>query len=117
MTQMQSTWGKWQQTRNSLASSLATNINSRNATTPGSTSWNHYDRNITQTHNDMETHAMNGLRMVDLAAKPALVGQIKAGSEAAAKEAARLKEATDKLNEVTKLVTDLTALVAKFSAL
>jgi len=107
-----STWGKWQQTRNTLSTSLALNVKTRNESAPGSAEKVPLNENIQKTLDDMQTHALNGLRQVDLTiADQNLVDKITKSSEEAKKEADRIKEATASVAKLTKLVENLTKLV------
>jgi hypothetical protein len=109
-----SAWGKWQQTRNTLATSLALNIAARNQT-PGN---GQLQENVEQLLKDLKVHALNGLSTVDLTiADQNLVRDITTASAAAKKEADRLKKITANINDFTKLVGDLTNLVGKFTLL
>ncbi|MDA8747398.1 hypothetical protein N9M66_04230 [Litoreibacter sp.] len=113
-----SSWGKWQQTRNTLSTSLALNVAARNGSAPGSAEEGQLNRNINKTLEDMQEHALNGLRMVDLAITDQnLVSTIKIASEAAKREADRLKNATASVNKLTGFVTQLTQLVGLFTRL
>lgn len=113
-----SAWGKWQQTRNTLSTSLGLNIDARNESVSGSADERQLNRNIDQILADMQVHALNGLRMVDLEiANAGLVDAISKASEAAKKEADRLKEATSSVDKLTALVGQVTALVGLFSGL
>ena len=113
-----SSWGKWQQTRNALATSLALNIAARNAASVGSPEETQLQANVAQSIKDLKAHALNGLKAVDLAiADQNLVSNISLVSEAAKKEADRIKKVVAKVNELTSLVGKLTNLVSNFELL
>lgn len=113
-----SSWGKWQQTRNTLSISLGLNIAARNRSQPESAEEAQLNRNIERTLDDMQEHAMNGLRMVDLAiADQGLIATISTQSEAAKKEADRLKNTTASVTRLTGLVGQLTLLTGLFGGL
>ena len=111
-------WGSWQQTRNSLILSLSLKIELRNASAPGSSEAAALTRLIEATLQDTQTHAMNGLRMVDRKiAKAGLVARIKTESKAAKAEADRIKNGTRSVQKLTKLAQQLSALVGQFTTL
>lgn len=111
-------WGSWQQTRNSLVLSLSLNVELRNASTPGSADAAALTRLIETTHKDMQTHALDGLRMVDIeVANSGLVAQIKSDSNAAKAEADRIKNGTRSVQKLTKLTQRLSELVGLFTTL
>ena len=111
-------WGSWQQTRNSLVLSLSLNIELRNASAPGSGEAAALSQLIEATLRDMQTHAVNGLRMIDLEiANADLVARIRTESKAAKAEADRIKNSTRSVQKLTKLTQQLSALVGLFTTL
>ena len=110
-------WGSWQQTRNSLVLSLSLNIEFRNASAPGSPEVA-LTGLIEATLRDMQTHAMNGLRIVDLGIVEAgIVARIKTESGAAKAEADRIRNGTRSVEKLSKLTQRLSALVGLFTTL
>jgi hypothetical protein len=113
-----SSWGKWQQTRNTLSQTLALNSAKRLETPPGSAEEASLDKNIQQNLTDMQAHALNGLRYVDMAiAEKQLVARISLESEEAKKEADRIKDASATVERLTDLTGKLTKVVKLFPGL
>lgn len=113
-----SNWGSWQQTRNSIAVNLGYNIASRNQEKPGSSTEAAYSDNINALLDSMQTHALNGLRQVDLEiANSTFLKEIEAVSREVKKETDRIKDAADRLDDLTDLVKKTTKLVGMFSGL
>ena len=110
-------WGSWQQTRNSLVLSLSLNIEFRNASAPGSAEAA-LTGLIEATLRDMQTHAMNGLRIVDPGiAEAGIVARIKTESGAVKAEADRIRNGTRSAEKLSKLTQRLSALVGLFTTL
>jgi hypothetical protein len=113
-----SSWGKWQQTRNTLSQTLALNSAKRLETAPGSSEEAELDKNIQQNLTDMQAHALNGLRSVNMAiAEKKLVEKIALESEEAKKEADRIKTASATVKDLTDLTGKLTKVVKLFPGL
>jgi hypothetical protein len=113
-----SSWGKWQQTRNTLSQTLALNSAKRLASAPGSPEEASLDKNIQQNLSDMQAHALNGLRDVDMSiAEKDLVARISQQSEEAKKEADRIKDASATVEKLTDLTGKLAKLVKLFPGL
>lgn len=111
-------WGTWQQTRNTLVTSLGMNMDALNDSALGSAERTQLGKNIERTLADMQEHALNGLRMLDQEAADAnLAALITAQSKEAKREADRIKNATKDVQKLTKLVGKLTELVGLFGGL
>jgi hypothetical protein len=110
-SQFTSRWGTWQQTRNTLVQTLSMNMEGRNNVPPGSHDAVAYTRNIEKILDDIQAHAITGLKLID--------DDIKASETSVqlAKSSIQLKREADRIRNATKKVEDLTALVTKLSKL
>lgn len=113
-----SSWGTWQQTQNVLVQTLGLNMEGQNSASPGSTDAIAYAANVDNNIADLSAHAMTGLRMLDAEiAEGATAQGLKNASADAKREADRIRNATRKVEDLTKLTGQLTQIVMGIRAL
>lgn len=110
--QMISNWGTWQQMRNTLVQTLSMNMQARNDQPPGSPAAVAYTRNIEQNLDDLQVHAISGLRKIDDAiAESNIATDLNKASAQLKREADRIRNAIRTIEGLSKLTGSLTKLV------